>query len=331
MKPIYTAMLLCLNAQVLFAQFAPQAGLSGTTAIHKDSSVFVNWATGGTIKRGWKDISDQSLGLAEVGDESYIAGMAGNGIVSLGDGGVATVTFAKPIKNGPGFDFAVFENGFIDQTLKPGTAFLELAFVEVSSDGVNFFRFPAVSNNDTVAQLDAFEGIDAAKVNNLAGKYIANFGTPFDLADLMHLSAIDVNQITHVRVIDVVGSLSDDFVSRDSRGIKINDPWPTPFAQSGFDLDAIGVIHQRDDLGIKEMLAASIKVYPNPLSANSRIRIELKDNASVSVELTNLLGEVLNAGKTEDGWFSLTEIPSGMYYLCISTDAGVINKKVLVR
>jgi hypothetical protein len=79
------------------------------------------------------------------------------------------------------------------------------------------------------------------------------------------------------------------------------------------------------------MLAASIKVYPNPLSANSRIRIELKDNASVSVELTSLLGEVLNAGKTEDGWFNLTEVPSGMYYLCISTDAGVINKKVLVR
>ena len=55
-------------------------------------------------------------------------------VVSLGNGGSITLTFAEPIRNGAGFDFAVFENGHVD-------TFLELAFVEVSSDGAVFVRF----------------------------------------------------------------------------------------------------------------------------------------------------------------------------------------------
>ena len=52
-------------------------------------------------------------------------GKADDAPVSLGDGGYAVVTFDKPITNGPGYDFAVFENGLND-------SFLELAFVVVS-------------------------------------------------------------------------------------------------------------------------------------------------------------------------------------------------------
>ena len=54
----------------------------------------------------------------------------------LGDDGSLVLTFPAPIADGAGPDFAVFENAF-------STEFLELAFVEVSSDGTNFTRFPA--------------------------------------------------------------------------------------------------------------------------------------------------------------------------------------------
>ena len=37
-------LLLFFSIPVL-AQFAPAAGVQGTTAVHKDSSIFVNWAT----------------------------------------------------------------------------------------------------------------------------------------------------------------------------------------------------------------------------------------------------------------------------------------------
>ncbi|QQR94474.1 MAG: hypothetical protein IPJ93_11675 [Bacteroidota bacterium] len=116
-------------------QFAPPASQPGTTAIHKDSSIIVSWATQCSIVRGWQDISNHSLGVCTIGDSTSALGMAdGLDVVSLGDGGMATLTFANPIMNGSGWDFAVFENSFSE-------TFLELAFVEVSSDGVNFFVF----------------------------------------------------------------------------------------------------------------------------------------------------------------------------------------------
>jgi hypothetical protein len=42
----------------------------------------------------------------------------------------------------------------------------------------------------------------------------------------------------------VIGSTDTALGTKDSKGNIINDPWPTNFASSGFDLDAIGVINQ---------------------------------------------------------------------------------------
>ena len=54
-----------------------------------------------------------------------------NGVISLGDGGSVTLYFNPPIVNGPGFDFAVFENAFND-------SFLELAHVEISENALEW-------------------------------------------------------------------------------------------------------------------------------------------------------------------------------------------------
>src|SRR5437868_4541796 len=133
-------LLLSLFTCASFAQFPGPVGTIGTTAMYKDSSGFVAWGKMCNLTKGYQDVSNTSLGYANFGDSSYAIGKADGSIVSLGDGGIAVVTFTTPIKNGPGFDFAVFENSF-------DGAFLELAFVEVSSDGTTFFRFPATSNS----------------------------------------------------------------------------------------------------------------------------------------------------------------------------------------
>jgi hypothetical protein len=166
-----------------------------------------------------------------------------------------TLLFPQLIANGPGADFAVFENGF-DNT------FLELAFVEVSSDGTNFVRFPTVSLTQTQIQIDQaddnFAGIDPTDINGFAGKYRAGFGMPFDLATIAGTMNLDVNRVTHVRIIDVIGSLNPAFARTDSASPPhlINDPWPTPFASGGFDLDAIGVLNQVPEPAITALLAA---------------------------------------------------------------------------
>src|SRR5262249_51211439 len=71
--------------------------------------------------------------------------------VSLGDGGSLTLFFPGGIGNGAGDDFAVYENGFFG----PDGLFAELAFVEVSSNGSDFARFPAVALQGVVPSFGA--------------------------------------------------------------------------------------------------------------------------------------------------------------------------------
>jgi hypothetical protein len=294
------------------AQFAPPFGHEGNTAIYKDSSAFVAWANKCNVVRGFQDISNQSLGYTNVGDSSFAIGQAGtNGVVSLGDGGVAILEFSSPIMDGNGSDFAVFENGF-------DNLFLELAFVEVSSDGIHFFRFPAISNTDTTIQTDGFGLTDASKLHNLAGKYRAEYGTPFDLSDLTNDALLNKQSITHVKVIDVVGSIQNQYCSRDANNHKINDPWPTGWGNGGFDLDAVGVIHQQT-VGIDELELTNVSVYPNP--ATNVLYVNLS-SINYSLEVINLIGEVVLKveNKSNTTSLELSNLKSGVYYLKISSE-----------
>ena len=235
-------LLVAMVPMALWAQFAPAQDQPGTTAMHADSSAFIGWATGCIVNPGPMNISDPSLGVAGSGYPAENAiGVPGGtyAVTCLGDGGYATLTFASPICNRPGPDFAVFENGF-----KSGNYwFLEIAFVEVSSDGENFFRFPAITRVPFDTQLNGFATMDPAMIHNFAGKYGAFYGTPFDLDEVPNNPLLDKNNITHVRVVDVVGCIDPQYATYDSEDHPVNDPWPTPFASSGFDLDAVGVIH----------------------------------------------------------------------------------------
>jgi len=245
-----------------FAQsYPPQAGFQGTTAIHRNDPIFIAWATGCSVIRGPIKITDPDSLVSFGVPENAVGSMAGSGnlnVVSLGDGGSATLTFANPIKNGPGPDFAVFENGF--QSGGPEEAFLELAFVEVSSDGQIFVRFPAV-NEYTTPQLGGFATMNARYLHNLAGKYTANYGTPFDLDDLIDNPQINVDSITHIRIVDVIGNIDPQYATYDSQGNPVNDPWPTPFYQGGFDLGGVGVINERIETKIELTLCNETLPY----------------------------------------------------------------------
>lgn len=237
--------MMALVPVALWAQFAPGQGQPGTTAMHADSSAFVAWATGCVAEPGPMNITDPGAGMAGAGwPASNVIGYPEGtmGVTCLGDGGMATVTFASPICNREGPDFAVFENGFANAQ-NPNLWFLELGFVEVSSDGENFFRFPAYSNTQTVTQLDGMGCIDPSQIHNLASKYGAMYGTPFELDEVPDDPLLDKEHITHVRIIDVIGNIDPEYATYDCQGNPINDPWPTPFASCGMDLDAVGVIH----------------------------------------------------------------------------------------
>ncbi len=221
--------------------FAPAAGQPGSTAVSADSSDIVGWATGyqnylpgAGVDSTWQT---PELTLGEAGNSD------GNNlgftfdIASLGRGGEITLTFSTPIANGDGYDFTIFENSFSD-------TFLELAWVEVSSNGSNFFRYPGFSFTD--APVSAFGSIDPTNIDGFAGKYRGGFGTPFDLDLWSSVSAdlLDLNAVSYVRIIDIIGDGSefDNYPSSLGGPHPIYDPFPTT-GSAGFDLDAVAVLN----------------------------------------------------------------------------------------
>jgi hypothetical protein len=317
----------CLSV-CLHAQYAPGPGQTGTTAIPAESAAFVAWASGCEVKLGLRDISQPDSGYASAGNSAAALGPAKlNGTLSLGDGGQATLIFDRPIRNGAGWDFAVFENGFAVN----GKYFLELAFVEVSSDGRNFVRFPASSLTDTIQQVAPFGLMDPQKINNLAGKYPFGLGTPFELEELRGMPGLDLEKITHVRIIDVVGSMDAKYALRDHAGQKINDPWPTPFPSSGFDLDAVGVINQQLTTGLGEVENSRLRLYPSP--ANEIVRIENgnTNTETISIDIIDNLGKIWWRGVHLSLPINipLVNFESGMYI--VKTNLGMVLPLIIQK
>jgi len=278
--PILLAVPLVLTADFTrpVAPFAPAAGEAGSTAVAHDDENIATWADGyeayqpGTdVDSSWKE-PREALGPA---------GTDSGKVVVLGRGGEITLTFPHPVTDGPGFDFALFENGFSD-------SFLELAYVEVSSDGLHFVRFPAYSL--TPGPVTSFGTIDPGLITGLASKYRLGYGTPFDLSLLREAHAaamekeewkgpaepefsqqyrddfvanfphIDLQHITHIRIVDIPG----DGSARDAEGFSIYDPYPTSIT-AGFDLDGVAAMNVRDNRAPTEapILATNLGETPS--------------------------------------------------------------------
>lgn len=302
--------------------FCGAVGTEGCNAIKADSSAIVAWATGVTVTRGPRNIANPDLGLAATGTESNAIGMATLNdvydVVSLGDGGSALVTFARPIRNGEGPDFAVYENGFSDNSL-------ELAFVEVSTDGQRFVRFPATCLTQTETQLANAGQTDPTNLNNLAGKFRIGYGTPFDLEELHDSTGINIDSIVYVRVVDVVGSINPQYGTYDAYGHIINDPWPTPFEASGYDLTGVAVLHENTNTsGIDEVMTVE-GIWPNPTA--DRVNVSMRYAAEGL--LYDLTGRQVAAYSLREGLntLDLTNLKNGVYMLRTEGSVSKIVKK----
>ena len=183
-------------------------------------------------------------------DPSLALGPMGGGghVHSLGRGGFLTLGFAVTIVDGPGADLIVGENPF-GSTTEPWKSFAEVAFVEVSSNGTDFARFPARYTGPQV-QPGPFDFLDSGAYGNLTGRFVVNAsaadpqdvvdagGDAFDLADLANDplvlgGQVDLNAITEVRIVD-----AESGVATDTRGVTIYDTGGVGSA----DIDGVTVI-----------------------------------------------------------------------------------------
>ncbi len=207
-------------------------------------------------------------------------------LVSLGEvtngaaPGSITLRMSTPIADKSGPDFVVFENAFGSAN----SVFAELAFVEVSSDGTNFVRFPSIS---LTPEAVPFWGasIDPRNVFNLAGKHVNSYGkswgTPFDLALVachadVQSGLVDLQSIEYVRIVDIPG----DGTYNDSLGNPIYDPYPT-MGSGGFDLDAVGVLNSVHHHRVQTVVTGPGTVRPDGVPS---IAVEHGGTVTLTIE-----------------------------------------------
>ena len=303
--------------------FCGIVGSEGCTAIACTDNRIKGWATGCEMVLGSSNLTNPDAPVVSYGTAEEAIGPATTStldVVSLGDGGSATLTFEHPITNGEGYDFAVFENSFNDY-------FLELGYVEVSSDGVNFVRFPATSLTQTARQI--VSAVDPTYINNLAGKYKVGYGTPFDLNELRDSANVDINSITHVRIVDVIGSIDPQYATYDAFGHMVNDPFPTITYSSGFDLDGIAVLNQKVN-SIDGTEDVAFNVYPNPANDYMTVSV-MSQGTDRQVVMFDMSGRTvlstMLAANASSITLSTSTLNGGVYMLRVGNDV----MKVVIR
>lgn len=184
-------------------------------------------------------------------------GGAGTHVLTLGSGGDVTLGFDRVITNGPGADFVVFENTFEWMS----NTFPEVAMVEVSTNGVDFARFPMRYDGPFAMFQGSFEMTPWGTYSGLTGHVppIANVdtntispfnpmeggGEGFDLADLanhalVQSGLVDLNTINYVRLVDLVAGAEVD-----SRLVTI---WDSGGVDGNADIDSVAIVHDTLDL-----------------------------------------------------------------------------------
>lgn len=327
-----------LLLSILFSLVLNAQQYSNPIAMHKDSSAFVAWAVSSEVVRGYVNISDTTVTYTDnvsgvtsnrafFGADENALGKADGQVVSLGDGGYAVLQFDSPIINGVGPDFAVFENAILAPPNQDTITFVELAFVEVSSNGVDYARFPAISNASVSVQIGTFGNVDWRMYENFAGVLPVLYGYPFDL-DEINDPNVDVNNITHIRIVDAVGSLDPRYATYDSQGNPVNDPFPTPFHTGGFDLDAVGVIHSLNSVEQQAVVRADI--FPNPTNDFVNFSAE----GQFSIEIHNALGtNIFSVADCSNEYFlDVSAFVPGIYFVSfVFYDCRIVKKLEIVK
>jgi len=232
-------------------------GLYANVGIDESSPDIVIWAqeVASFTPTGSGSLPSEGISALGAPDSTHVSlgDLDAPEIASGASPGIITLGFAQAsIFNGPGWDFAVFENA--GEFFTAPFIFGELAYVEVSTDGIAFAQFPSTSLNVEPGQGTAdtelivpfgrdFAGLNTNNVENLAGIHPQGTGTAFDLSDLggeplVQSGAVDLDEINFVRLVDIPGNGA----YQDSQGNPILDAWLTTVT-GGLDLDAVGARH----------------------------------------------------------------------------------------
>ncbi len=229
-------------------------------------------------------------------------------ILSIGLGGEIIVGFKDYIiTDGPGIDFIIFENAFINP-INQGI-FAEPAIISVSYNGIDFIEFPYDSTT-----LKGLAGITPTNGKVEASKYPACGGDGFDL------STIGLDKVKYIKIKDISSIIS----TLDESNIYYN---PESII-SGFDLDAVAGINLAPTISKVNEPEDDYNIFYNNNSGILNI-YSYKEN-NFSIRLFNLMGQVINSSKySRRASLDISELLSGIYWLVISDENYYKVKKII--
>lgn len=113
----------------------------------------------------------------------------------------------------------------------------------------------------------------------------------------------------------------------------------TPILQGSDDFERVlsTDFHSENTVTIDEISDANVSIYPNPLSDQTNVTINLPGSSNVSLKMYSIVGELVyerNVGQINAGQNSFTikcsDLQSGVYLMNIMINDKVINRKITV-
>lgn len=211
-------------------------------------------------------------------------------IEAIGIGGEIIVGFKdRVLMNGPGVDFVIFENAFVNPV--GNGIFAEPGIVSVSQNGIDYYEFPF-----NPASFEGLSGTAPTNGDNDPFNPEVSGGNKFDLDD------VGLDHIKYIRIKDttlLVKSLP--------QGHKFKNP---DFLLTGFDLDAV--------VGIYPEMAFIVSVFaekniPSYSLVNDLFEIQSIDENEIELRIYNLVGDVTYSKKAFRHTVDISSYPNGLY------------------
>jgi hypothetical protein len=260
-------------------------------------------------KAGYDFFPDNVLGPPDPDENINITNAARDlaEVLSLGHGGQITLAFTdNVIYDGPGVDFIVFENVFMN--LWTGQPFMETARVEVSKNGQDFVAFPY----DTLA-LTGLAGMNPVKSTlNPTNPELSG-------ADAFDLATVGLDWIRYVRLTDM------------------GDLWKEGSYNGDFDLDAVVAVNSKTTVDLVPSQSESrphefqlANNYPNPFNGQTCLRFTAARRAEIELAVYSMTGQrvaVLQQGAVAPGSYSVfwdgknsygENVSSGVYWAVLT-------------
>ena len=269
-----------------------------------DTVISYRWGEGQNAGQSPEYFPQNIFGKPDSTASETIPASSPEDICSLGLGGQITVAFkGYEIVDGPGADFTIFENAFINPVTKK--IFTEPGKVSVSYDGINFIEFP----------------FDTLTFSGCAGRTPTHgdkdcFNPAESGGDTFDLSVLGIKRIRYIRITDV------SYIIKNNPEHPLYDP-----TISGFDLDAVCGLYL-------EKTATFVHNYnENQIlkvsTANGSIIINAELNGA-AVSVIDLNGRAVARGLLRH-YIRFDNLPAGVYIVLIRTDGKIIyRKKVLL-